>query len=656
MSIIRKCSIAFSLLIISALSNAQENSRQCATLKSRMANKTTVADPAEENYDVKYVKLNIALDNSSNYISGDAITNARVVVSSMPAYVFELADPVVIDSVFIDGAPVTYTTSGVAHTVALATPLSMGTMFSAHVYYHGNPLTGSGPFAGTTGLNNMSSPSWGTNVTFSLSESYHANEWWPCKQSLHDKIDSSEVWVTIPDTLKAGSNGLLQHITPIDATHVRYEWKERHPIDHYLISVAVAPYVDYSYYMHFTGSSDSMLIQNYVYNNPATLPHFKPVIDSTGMMVDYLSSIYGRYPFWNEKYGHCMAPISGGMEHQTMTTLGYFEGTLVVHELGHQWFGDHVTCGTWADIMMNEGFAAYTENLYIDHFWNHAAAIADMADRETNVKSTADGTTYVDDTTSENRIFDSRLTYDKGACILHMLRFAINDDSAFFRNYRNWQQQMQDSSGTILEFANTTKGTVGTVVNGIDVDTFFNQWAFKEGYPIYDVKWNQVGTDVYVQLDQSTAVPASVPLFKTPINIQLHALTADTVIRVLNDAPSIVYHFTWTPTMQGTVLDPTHWLIMKVNSITHDLTLGIDKTTMPVANIAPNPTHDTWEVRNVPNNSTLTLTDVSGRTVWSQTASGQNISVPASMLTTGMYMLRITRADGISATYKLIKD
>jgi len=158
--------------------------------------------------------------------------------------------------------------------------------------------------------------------------------------------------------LKAGSNGVLTAVTRTDATHLRYEWKERYPIDYYLISASVAPYVDYSYYVHFTGSYDSMLVQNYIYPNVLSSTYYKHVIDSTGMMIDYFSTLYSRYPFWKEKYGHCMAPLSGGMEHQTMTTIGYFSPTVVAHELSHQWFGDNATCATWSDIMMNEGLPA----------------------------------------------------------------------------------------------------------------------------------------------------------------------------------------------------------------------------------------------------------------------------------------------------------
>src|SRR5690606_17382451 len=159
----------------------------------------------------------------------------------------------------------------------------------------------------------------------------------------------------------------------------------KYPIDYYLISASVANYTEYSYYAHFTGSNDSMLVQNYVYSNPQTLPFYKDQIDSVGLMIDYLSQLFGRYPFWKEKYGHCMVPIGGGMEHQTMTSLGDFPTTLTVHELGHQWFGDHVTCGSWQDIWLNEGFASYVEYLFAEHFWQPADAFAYMADKHNKV-------------------------------------------------------------------------------------------------------------------------------------------------------------------------------------------------------------------------------------------------------------------------------
>ena len=642
-------------LLMSLISYAQENgsARNCRYVKGHFAAKTTVASPAEDNYDVKYVKFDLQMDNSSTHISGNVTTRAEVTAPSFGVYVFELNPLLTIDSVLIGGVSLPVTSVGVVRSVTLPASLPVGTIFTAQVFYNGTPA--SGTLAGSLGVNCIASPSWGNRATYTLSESYHANEWWPCKQSLRDKIDSTDMWVTIPDTLKAGSNGMLANITTVDATHKRYEWKERYPIDYYLVSVAIANYVDYSYYMHFTGSSDSMLVQNYVYSNPGTLPHFQSFIDSTGMMIDYFSTLFGRYPFWHEKYGHCMGPLGGGMEHQTMTTLGSFSGTLVAHELGHQWFGDNVTCGTWADIFMNEGFASYIEYLYIDHFNGHAGATNDITDRQTNVKSMANGAIFVDDTTSENRIFDSRLSYDKGACLLHMLRFVINDDNTFFQVLKTHESQMRDSTATISDFKSIAQAVAGTTVNSMNLDTFFTQWAYKEGYPIYAASWNQVGSDVWVKLDQTTSYPSSVTEFFTPIEIKLHSATADTIVRVFNNQLSQTFHFTWNRTMTGMVFDPNFWLLYELTGTTHDFALDVSNVAASAVRIAPNPATSSWIVDHLPDNSALTLTDISGRLVWNNDDISGAITIPAEKLAHGVYLLRIANDAGVNS-YKLVKE
>ena len=639
-----------------SFSQESESSWSCSAIKNKLAAKATVGSAAEDNYDVKYLKFNLSLTNQSIAVSGDVTTTAMTVAPSFSAYVFELNNALAIDSVLINGITRPVITAGDLRTVNLTSALPVNTMFTAQVFYHGTPFVSGTIFGGIGGINNIVSPSWGTKVTFTQSESYHAKEWWPCKQSLHDKIDSVDMWITVPDSMKAGSNGLLKAVTTIDSTHVRYEWKERFPIDYYLISASVAPYIDYSYYMHFSGSYDSMLVQNYIYPNPATLPAFKQVIDSTGMMIDYFSTLYGRYPFWKEKYGHCMAPLSGGMEHQTMTTLGYFEGTVVAHELGHQWFGDNVTCGTWADIFCNEGFASYTEDLFIDHFRSHTLAISDMMIKQKSVKARDTGTIYVDDTTSELRIFDTRLSYNKGACMLHMLRFVINSDSIFFQVYKTYQQNFKNTTGTINDFENSEKSVLGLTTNGISLDTFFDQWAYQQGFPIYSVRWNQVGTDVSVQLTQATAVPSSVPLFTIPIEVRLHSSSGDTVIRVINNEPTQLFHFTWAKPMISLVTDPNNWLVYKLDTIIHDTHLGVKQLAAPLITISPNPARTNWVAEYLPENCTLSLTDISGRALWQTNNSNNNtVTIPAGNLAPGLYLLCITN-DKVNAVYKLIKE
>lgn len=643
------------LLSAAIVAHAQEEGRPaCHYVKHALGNKTTVADAGEDLYDVKYVKLDVSVTNTSTHIAGSGTTVAQVTTASMNNYVFELSSLLTIDSVLIDGVNTSFTTAGDVKTVALSPSLPAGTLFTAQVFYSGTPTSGS-LFTGTNGMNCITSPSWGNRATFTLSESYHAYEWWPCKQSLRDKIDSADIWITVPDSLKAGSNGVLTSITDVAPGYKRYEWKERMPIDYYLISLAAANYVDYSYYAHYTGSTDSTLVQNYVYSNPLTLPRFRSVIDSTSLMLDYFSQLYGRYPFWKEKYGHCMAPLGGGMEHQTMTTLGSFSGTLVAHELGHQWFGDNVTCGTWADIFMNEGFASYSEYLYIDHFYSHTSATNDITGRQDNVKSQPGGTIYVSDTTNEGLVFDSRLSYDKGACVLHMLRYVINNDTTFFNVLRAHQASMSGGTATIADLKNETEAITGATVLGMNLDTFFNQWAYRQGYPIYTLTWNQGGNDVWIRLNQTTSVPSSVALFRTPVDIRLHSAAADTIIRVFNDQASQLYHFTWDRTMTDIFFDPSYWLLYSMNSITRDNTLSIDNTAATAITLLPNPTTSTWLLNGLPAQSIVTVTDMSGKLLW-QSATDNEVIIPAANLATGMYLVQVKCNGAITRTFKAIKE
>lgn len=649
--------ILLSLASGNAFAQADEATQLCSRNKQQhfcnMA-KTTVASPVEDQYDVNYVFFDLDVTDQSTALSGSVTTKAIVTASVMSDYVFELGTQMTPDSVFIDGQKVTFTSSGIIRTAALPNDYLLGTPFTAKVFYHGAPTGGTGFFS--TGINSVTDGTWPINVTFTQSESYESKDWWPCKQSLTDKIDSMDLWLTIPQGRKAGSNGTLQAVFPTTPGKVQYQWKSRYPIDYYLISLAVADYTDYSYYTHFSNSGDSVLVQNYVYNNGQTLPFYKNVIDSTGLMIDFYSTLFGRYPFWKEKYGHCLTPLGGGMEHQTMTTLGRFTGTLVAHELAHQWFGDHVTCATWKDIWLNEGFATYCEYLYADHFWGAAAGKNYMKNIHSKILPPNDphGTVYVDDTTNEYRIFDSKLTYNKGGSALHMLRFLANDDNLFFSMLQTWQNAYGFSTATTNNF----KQLAGTML-GQNLDTFFNQWIYGEGYPVYSAYWNQTGNTVIVDLHQSASVPNVTPLFATPVELQLHSPQGDTVIRVYNNRPLQRYYFQWNKQVSDVYIDPNNWILNAEGYIMRNITLlSVNNISGSDISVFPNPAADKWDLAGLPANAAMELYDVTGRKIWSGACNNSDGSatIPAAALQPAIYLLYIKATDGSVATFKLCRQ
>jgi aminopeptidase N len=589
------------------------------------------------NYDVKFYGLDIALERTSTHISGVVTINAKVTTASLDSFIFDLYSGLIIDSVKINNTNRTVTrTSDVAS--ALVSPaLPSGSNFSAVIYYHGNPPSG-GFF---TGISHGTSPSWGNEVVWTLSEPFNAYQWWPCKQDLTDKADSSWVFITTDSTNKAGSNGILTNVVTVGSKK-RYEWKSHHMIDYYLISATVAKYVDYTIYAHPAGTTDSVRIQNYVYDNAGCLPYFKNIIDTTADFIEVYSNLFGLYPFIDEKYGHCMGPIGGGMEHQTMTTLSSFSFDLICHELGHQWFGDHVTCATWSDIWVNEGFATYCEYLAYENLGTHADLVSWLSQNHSSVMSAVDGSVYVPPalTNDENRIFDSRLSYDKGGAIIHMIRFEMQNDTNFFNTLKDYQTDFGDSVATGLDFKAEAASH-----SGLNFTDFFNEWYFGEGYPTYHIVWNQVGDTVTFTSTQTVSDAAVTPLFKMLMEYRLHYATGDTLIRVYQNANTNIFKIHTNRTITGFFVDPNDWVV----DGTPTITVGIEETGNPVFfSMSPSPCTENINVFLANEKRTMrnfSICDITGREIYSVMNDQQMVSINTTSLARGIYLLKVT--DGI---------
>lgn len=173
----RLLALACILLMNSATAQEETASMSCAkgrVQQQKMHAKISVADPAEDQYDMLHVKMNLNLTNTSVANSGDVTTTARVVAAAMPAYVFELNNQLSVDSVKINGQLRTVSTNGNVRTVSLPAALTQNTVFTAQVFYHGTISNGSAFFS--TGIRNQSSPSWGNTVTYTMSEPYESRD------------------------------------------------------------------------------------------------------------------------------------------------------------------------------------------------------------------------------------------------------------------------------------------------------------------------------------------------------------------------------------------------------------------------------------------------------------------------------------------------
>ena len=505
-------------------------------------------------YDVKFYKIDISVNDTNTYIAGNVTIVSEVKITKLDTFKFELTSKLSIDSVRLNNHKVSFFRSGDVVSAVLPSAQKQGQLISATIYYKGD-VSSSGFFSP---LSSQRDNYWKISITWSLSEPLGAKYWFPCKQYLPDKADSVWVFITVPNHCKAGSNGLLSGITPVGNNKTRYEWKSTYPIAYYLISIAVADYMDYSFYAKLN-TKDSVFVQNFIYNRPNYLITYKSLIDKTGDYLVYYSKVFGKYPFYKEKYGHCVAPVGGGMEHQTMTTLSSFDNSLVMHELAHQWFGDLVTCSSWQDIWLNEGFASYCEYLVLDNIESHESAKNWMVSAHQSALQEPSGSVYVplEDSEKDSRIFSYNLSYKKGASIIHVLRYELNNDSLFFNILHQYLNIYKDSVASARDFINVVNR-----LSGQNYDWFLDQWYYGKGFPIFDVMWKQDEDRLTIVSSQKTS-DGSIPFFKAHYDLKLRFADGDTTIRLSQEKPMESFLIGMNRKVSTIVFDPNEWLIKR---------------------------------------------------------------------------------------------
>lgn len=333
-----------------------------------------------------------------------------------------------------------------------------------------------------------------------------------------------------------------------------------------------------------------------------------------------------------------MAPISGGMEHQTMTTQGFFEKTLTSHELAHQWWGNNVTCASWCDIWINEGFASYAEYLMLSALYP-GQQINHMTQVHQSVMSQPGGSVWVLDSLNEARIFSGRLTYDKGAGIIHTLRYLINNDNLFFAALQDFQNTYSNSTATGLDF----KNHMANFCN-INLDAFFEQWYFGEGFPTYQVQYNQVGNDLFLEISHSVSMPSITPTFNNPISLRLFRQgQADTIIRFDITSNSDLFILSDFGTLTGTIgIDPSNWIINGNGGVSADPTLSLNDSnvaSLPRLEVYPNPSTDFISIKGQIETLNYMLYDANGKTVLAGTIDKEAL-IDVRALQRGAYLLK----------------
>lgn len=635
--------VFFLLTIVSFESSAQEWLCSHAKLAGKgygdisIANNRNLRFPGDQNLDVKYYGIDIEVTTDPRLISGSGTIGFQV--NNSPSEIkFDLLNTFLIDSVHFNGATTSFTHE--QDVVSLPFPVTTDApeMHMVTIYYRGVPIENSdkqGFYFAETRDNDP--------VVYTLSEPYGTPSWFPCKDDPSDKVDSCDISITMDRFFTVASQGILESTEDLDNNRRKFNWKHRYPIAHYLISIAASNYVFRETTWNY-GDSIAMPVVDYLYPAFANSGNISNELLITEPMLTGFSDMFGVYPYYKEKYGHAMFNFGGGMEHQTLSSMGGFVEFLIAHELGHQWFGNKVTCETWQDIWVNEGFASYSEALWQEISQDKEAYYADILGKMVSAKRSR-GTIFVENTNSINEIFNGARTYDKGAVVLHMLRGVMGDQKFFAFMKEFAQGEFAFDAASIRDVQ-----AVAEQVHGESLAYFFDQWLFSSGYPSFDVTYSMEGSSIKGSIAQSTIL-GSQNFFTTPMTVRAR-LTNGTEEDKSVFINAKDFSFTlegFSDNVRSVTFDPEDF-ILKELELTIDGILSVNESSLDEVSVYPNPTMEYLNIAPEASKE-LQILDIQGKVIASSHGQTQ---LNVSQLPAGRYIISYVK-NGLKRRQSWIK-
>ncbi len=503
----------------------------------------------QDNYDVTFYEVTLRVDDTLDWLDGTVVFMARAAEDGVAEVEVNLYDNMTVDSIVGPGGALTYSRSADVVTVALGGVYNTGDAFTFDFHYQGQPEDNDaftfGWHSGKRSISSMSCP-------------YLCGVWWPCKDRNSDKPDSMKAHIEVDTSLFCASNGSLDSTTTDGGNSHIFHYTSHYPIATYLFCVTIHPYTVWEQDYVYNGDQDTMPIMHCVYDDMYSLSQAN--WGQSPQIMAILADAYGEYPFVKDKYGHANFEWGGGMEHQTITSMTGdsfgFDLDVVAHEMSHSWWGDMITCASWEDCWLNEGWATYSEAVYSKALGGWLGYHNYM----NTLKYYGSGTIWVDDTTSFSRIFNGNLSYDKASWVVHMLRGVLGEDLFAQGVEAYYNSEFQYGAATTQDFIDVWEA--GT---GVELSAFIEDWIYGQYYPQYEYYFmyepsDSGGNDVYLVVKQ---IQTTEPLtFHMPVDFffDYDGMPDDTLQLDIQHRRE-AFRFNIPGTVNAIELDPAGWVL-----------------------------------------------------------------------------------------------
>ena len=492
----RRCALtaAIVLLWVAAFMAAQTSPstpQQAATPpRSRNHGEPTRADilrgaygPYRANNDLLFYHLDIRVDPEKKFISGKNTIRFKMLKDDARIQL-DLTDALNIDRILFGSTPLKYERDSGAVFVDFPETLHAGHIYAIDFYYSGSPVQ-TGRFGGFTFGKDPSGHPW----IYTACEGIGASIWWPNKDQWRDEVKNMQISVSIPNGLVDVSNGRFMGKTKLGDGYTRWDWFVHYPINNYDVSLNIGNY------QHFSDRLGHLSMDFYAL--PEDLDKAKKQFTQTKGMLQAYQHYFGDYPFKKDGYKLIEVPYSG-MEHQSAVTYGnhfangYLERDwtgvgisprfdfIIIHESGHEWFGNSITAADSSDMWIHEGWTTYLESLYVEYMYGHDDAVKYLNGYRSKVKN-------------EEPIIAPRGInreppqdqYFKAALFINTLRSVVNDDARWWKLlhdfYQHFKYQNIMTEDVVQYFNEQT---------GMNLTPIFDQYLRHTAIPTLELKFD----------------------------------------------------------------------------------------------------------------------------------------------------------------------